>query len=95
MLLRSNRPQHFFGVSNMQSVARFRVVSPFLAVQPSAHKERFVTVPSGAIIETSADLQEPGVITITLNGNMLLAFHRDISERAEPVDDLSRRSQEA
>lgn len=71
----------------MQSVARFRVVSPFLAVQPSAHKERFVTV--GAIIETPADLQEPGLVTVTLNGNLVLAFHRDIMERAEPVADYS------
>jgi hypothetical protein len=46
----------------MQSVACFRVVSSFLAVQPSAHKERFVTIPVGSIIETSADLHEPGLV---------------------------------
>jgi hypothetical protein len=50
----------------MPAVARFRVVSPFLAVQLSAQKERFVTVSVGAIVETSADLQEPGLITITV-----------------------------
>jgi len=71
----------------MQSVARFRVISSFLAVQLSAQKERFVTVPIGAIIETSADLQEPGLVTISLNGGTLLAFHRDIMERSELVDD--------
>ena len=71
----------------MQPFARFRVVSSFRAVQLSAHKERFVTVPVGAIVETSADLQEPGLVTITLNGNSLLAFHRDILERTEPVED--------
>jgi hypothetical protein len=69
----------------MQSVACFRVVSPFLAVQPSAQTERFVTVPVGALIETSADLQEPGLVTVTVTGNPMLAFHRDISERAEAV----------
>jgi hypothetical protein len=73
----------------MQSVARFRVVSPFLAVQLSAQKERFMTVPAGAIIETSADLQEPGMVTITMNGARLLAFHRDIMERAEPFEPRS------
>jgi hypothetical protein len=71
----------------MQSVACFRVVSPFLAVQLSAQRERFVTVPVGAIIETSAALQEPGLVTVTANGSPLLAFHRDISERSEPVED--------
>jgi len=71
----------------MQPFACLRVVSSFRAVQLSAQKERFVTVPVGAIIETSADLQEPGLVTITLNGHSLLAFHRDIIERAVPVND--------
>ena len=71
----------------MQSVACFRVVSPFLAVQLSAQRERFVTVPVGAIIETSAALQEPGLVTVTVNGSPVLAFHRDIIERAEAVED--------
>jgi hypothetical protein len=71
----------------MQSVACFRVVSPFLAVQPSPQKERFVTVPVGAIVEAPADLQEPGLVTVTVDGNPMLAFHRDIIERAEPAED--------
>jgi hypothetical protein len=69
----------------MSSVASFRVVSPFMAVQLSAQRERFVTVPVGAIVETSADLRDPGLVTITVNGGTLLAFHRDISERTEAV----------
>jgi len=73
----------------MQSVARFRLVSSFLAVQLSAQKERFMTVPVGAIIETSEDLQDAGMVTITMNGARLLAFHRDIMERAEPIEDRS------
>lgn len=71
----------------MSSVACFRVISPFMAVQLSAQRERFVTVPVGAIVEASADLQDPGLVTITLNGGSLLAFHRDISERTELVHD--------
>jgi hypothetical protein len=78
----------------MQSVDRFRVVSPFLAVQLSAQKDRFVTVSVGLIVETTADLQEPGLITITVNGNSLLAFHRDITERAEAIE-VRRFSKEA
>ena len=73
----------------MQSVARFQVVSSFLAVQLSAEKQRFTTVPIGAIIETSEDLQDAGMVTITMNGTHLLAFHRDIMERAELVQDRS------
>jgi hypothetical protein len=73
----------------MQSVARFRVVSSFLAVHLSAQKERFMTVPVGAIIETSEDLQDAGMVTVTMNGAHLLAFHRDIMERAEPIEDRS------
>lgn len=71
----------------MPLVAHYRVVSSFLAVHPSEQKDRFVTVPAGAIIETSEDLHEPGLGTIFLNGDSLLAFHRDIMERAQAVDD--------
>jgi hypothetical protein len=71
----------------MPSVARFRVVSSFLAVQMSAQKERFVTIPVGAIIETSEALQEPGLVTVTINGNPVLAFHRDIIERTAALED--------
>ena len=72
----------------MQSVARFRVVSPFLAVRLVMQKERFVTVPVGAIVETSADTQDPGLIPVSLNGENLLAFRRDIIERSERVEHL-------
>jgi hypothetical protein len=71
----------------MLSVARFRVLSSFLVVQMSAQKERYITIPAGAIIETCSDMQEPGLVTITLNGAPLLAFHRDIVERSEAVND--------
>ena len=70
----------------MQSVARFRVVSPLLAVHLASRKERFVTVPTGACIETSAALDEPGLVEITVNGAPLLAFLRDITERTERIE---------
>jgi hypothetical protein len=71
----------------MGSVARFRVVSPFPGVHVAVHKERFVTIPVGAEIETSEELQDPGVVTFTLNGYTILAFHRDILERTERIDE--------
>ena len=80
-------PTYILEFGNMQSVARYRVCSPFLAVRPSPNKERFVTLPVGAVIETSEDLLEPGLGSVIVNGDNLLAFHRDIVERTEPVDD--------
>ena len=71
----------------MQSVASFLVVSPFLAVHLSAQKERFVTIPVGAVIETAFDLQEPGLVTATVNGDSLLIFLRDIMDRTEPLQE--------
>lgn len=73
----------------MRAIGRFRVVSCFLAVKLSADEQRFTTVPVGAIIETSEDLQDAGMVTITMNGIRLLAFHCDIMERAELIQDRS------
>ena len=66
---------------------QFHVVSPFQAVSLAVRKERFVTVPVGAIVETSADLQGPGFVTIQLDGNTLLALIRDIVECTQRVED--------
>lgn len=70
----------------MPSIASYRVLSSFLAVRLGPLKERFVTIPVGAVIETAADLENPGLVTVTLSGESLLAFHRDIMERTEPID---------
>jgi hypothetical protein len=65
---------------------QFHVVSPFQAVSLVVRKERFVTIPVGAIVETSADLQGPGFVTIQLDGNTLLALIRDIAEHTQSVE---------
>jgi hypothetical protein len=65
---------------------QFHVVSPFQAVSLAVHQERFVTVPVRAIVETSADLQGPGLVTIQLDGNTLLALIRDIVEHTQRVE---------
>jgi hypothetical protein len=65
---------------------QFHVVSPFQAISLAARKERFVTIPVGAIVETSADLQGPGFVTIQLDGNTLLALIRDIAEHTQSVE---------
>jgi hypothetical protein len=66
---------------------QFHVVSPFQAVSLAVRKERFVTIPVGAIVETSADLQGPGFVTIQLDGNTFLALSRDIVECAQRAED--------
>jgi hypothetical protein len=62
---------------------QFRVLSPFQAVSLAVHKERFVTLPVGAIVETSADLQGPGLVTVQYGNNTLLALIRDIVKHTE------------
>jgi hypothetical protein len=66
---------------------QFHVVSPFQAVSLAVRKERFVTIPVGAIVETSADLQGPGFVTIQLDGSTLLALIRDIVECTQRAKD--------
>ena len=69
----------------MPTVVRFRVTSPFLAVGSSQHRG-FVTIPQGSVIETSDDLEEPGLHSMKLGHENLFAFARDIGERTEPMD---------
>jgi hypothetical protein len=69
----------------MPTVVRFRVTSPFLAVG-SSQQGGFVTIPRGAVIETSDDLREPGLHLMKLGPENLFAFARDIEERTEPMD---------
>lgn len=71
----------------MQVVASYRVVSPFLGVRRLPQRERFVTVPTGAIVEISGENHErPGLITVSVNGETMLAFERDVVERSEPIN---------
>lgn len=68
----------------MQLVAHLRAKSAILAVT-ATDRHKFVTIPAGAMIETSDDLVEPGFIRLTFEGNHLLAFTRDIRERTETL----------
>jgi hypothetical protein len=66
---------------------QFRVLSPFQAVSLAVHKERFVTLPVGTIVETSADLQGPGLVTVQYGSNTLLALIRDIVEHTQRAEE--------
>jgi hypothetical protein len=64
----------------------YRVVSSFVAVtSPERSRGTFATVPSGTIIQTDSDLEEPGLIEIHMRNQSLWAFARDIQERSEKL----------
>ena len=64
------------------AVVHFHVKSPFTAVTATPD-HKFVTIPAGVIIDSSDDVKEPGLRRIVCDGRDLLAFARDIRERAE------------
>lgn len=63
-----------------------RVTSPFLAVQANTNAGRFITLSPGAIIETRDSTEDPGLVSIKLDGRDLFAFARDLNERSEPIE---------
>ena len=78
----------------MSSTSKFRVLSAFAAMEDHRSR-RFVTIPAGAVIETSDELHQPGFVHVNLDGNIFLAFKRDIKERTQPIertDAIDRRS---
>jgi hypothetical protein len=70
----------------VQAVLNLRVISPFLAMRESNQSPAFLTVPKGAIVETSNELHQPGLVLIKLADQLLFAFMRDLRESAEPLD---------
>lgn len=66
-------------------MSSFRVLSAFAAVK-NTHRQIYVTIPEGAIIQTMDALEEPGFVRITLGKEVLLAFTRDLQERAVCID---------
>ena len=73
----------------MQAVLNLRVTSPFFAIRQSSQGPAFFTVPKGAVVETTEELEQPGLVPITVENQPLFAFLRDLRERAEPVDESS------
>ena len=68
-------------VGQMASPLVFRVTLPLVAV--TQRNPNFLTIPAGAIIETTSDLAEPGLHVVSFRGSDVLAFARDILERSE------------
>ena len=66
----------------MPSAIRYRVVSPILTTTKA---RALVTLPVGSIIETSDNLDEPGLHAVRFGAEELFAFTRDIEERSELI----------
>ena len=67
-------------------MVRLLVTNPFLALQNKDNKSAFYTLPVGSIIATGDDFCQPGLVHISLRGQDLLAFARDIKEHTETLD---------
>jgi hypothetical protein len=67
-------------------IARFRVVSTFVAFHAVVTNKPFLSVPVGSIVETREEFHSPGLFEIRLNDQPLLAFMRDIEECTEPMN---------
>jgi hypothetical protein len=67
-------------------IARFRVLSPFVAFHTVVTNKPLLTVPVGSIVETHDEFHSPGLFEIRLNDQPLLAFMRDIEECTEPIE---------
>ena len=62
---------------------RRRLISPILM---TTNARGYITVPAGTIIETSDELDEPGLHSIKFRDEEFFVFTRDIEELTEPVD---------
>ena len=67
----------------MARVLQLRVTSSIVAATTTSRHHNFITIPAGALIETSDDLTEPGLRDVTLNCQALLAYTRDIREQTQ------------
>jgi hypothetical protein len=70
----------------VSALLHLRVVSPFLAFRQSSGTPAFCTVPKGAVVESPGETSRGGLVGIKLDDQSLLAFRRDLEERAEPLD---------
>ena len=66
-------------------IARFRVLSPFVAFHTVATNKPLLTVPVGSIVEIRQEVHSPGLFEIRVNDQPLFAFMRDIEECTEPM----------
>jgi hypothetical protein len=62
-----------------------RVLKPFLPLEPHDDISTFCTSSVGTIISTDADLLPPGLVPLSMRGQNLSAFARDINEHTRAL----------
>ena len=67
--------------TKLSNVVRLGVTDTIVAVSPVPAGSDFVTIPAGAVIETTDDMNTLGLHPVTCEGRELLVFTRDIRER--------------
>ena len=70
---------------NMSFTSRFKVHTPLLAVKSVGRKETYVTLSFGTlgeILDTGGNVNDPGFVTIRVDGEMFYTFTRDLRENA-------------
>lgn len=65
----------------MSNVVRLRVTDTIIAVSPIPANPDLVTIPAGAVLETTDNINNLGLHPVTYDGRKLLVFTRDIRER--------------
>jgi hypothetical protein len=55
-------------------------------MRDSNQSPAFLTVPKGAVVETSYESDQPGIVRIKLANQLFFAFMRDLRESAEPLE---------
>jgi len=73
------------GTSRFVPGSRHLVTSGFLAVRSSDGTKQFVTIPRGTIVEIAGMAPGDDMVLINSRGRLLMAFRRDIEERAQPA----------
>jgi hypothetical protein len=68
---------------------RLEVTSPFLAVRNNDGRRSLVTVSRGAIVDVAGAFDENDMVAIHFEGELLLAFGRDVEERSRPIEAYS------
>ena len=69
----------------MSSTTRFQVHSPLLVMMSVGPKETYVTLAVGTvgeILDLPDKLNDPGLVTIRVNGETLYTFARDLQDNA-------------
>ncbi|PWT85587.1 MAG: hypothetical protein C5B58_02835 [Acidobacteria bacterium] len=73
--------------ANRLVTGRLEVTSAFLAVRNNDGRKGLITIARGSIVEVTGAFDENDMVAITFDGDLLLAFGRDVEERSRVIED--------